>query len=290
MIRPALLAALLIGACAATTPPAPGRISVEVYQGLGGKAAGSFLPAVELIVDATPSMQASAAGATRLQAAQVKALDLIGSLPAGSLVALQVLGGAPGAECAPAERRVPLRPAADAVLAAAVRELRSEGEGSIAAALSALAAELESQGGARDARVVLITDLDPSCGGDLCAAAAALVAAGAWLDVAVLGEAPAPACLAALRPSTEQPGALIRALTRPAPTWRLVAPGSDSAVVSGTAGREVHDAPPGEWSVALDLERPAVVGPLPVAPGRLTRVRVLHFPGSAPRFAWEIAR
>ena len=60
----AALVALLLGACMSSAPPAPGRISFEVYQGLGGKAAGFFLPVIELIVDATPVNSARSVNTT----------------------------------------------------------------------------------------------------------------------------------------------------------------------------------------------------------------------------------
>ena len=291
MIRRLALLPLLLGACATAEPQGPGRISVEVYQGLGGGAAGSFLPAVELLVDATPSMDGAVAGSTtRLQAAQAKAVELLASLPAGSQASVSAFGAAPGAKCRRAERLSPLRAASDPELADALAGLRAESESSPAAALVALANDLVSQGRARDTRVVLFSDLDGSCGGDLCAAAARLVATGAWLDVALLGDASIPACLADLRPSAELPGALVRALTRPAPVWHLVAPGegAEASAVSDSAGPHPLEAPPGEWWLGLDLERPTTLGPLRIAAGRLTRVRVLAFSGGPPRFAWEI--
>jgi hypothetical protein len=236
-------------------------------------------------------MGAVAAGsATRLQAAQAKAVELLASLPAGSQAGISALGAAPGAECGRAERLSSLRAADDPELAHALAGLHAESEGSLAAALAALADDLKSQGRARDTRVVVFSDLDGSCGGDLCAAAQQLVATGAWLDVALLGDAPIPACLADLRPSADQPGALVRALTRPTPVWHLVGPGEgvQAPAVSDIAGPHALDAPPGEWSIGLDLDRPTVLGPLRVASGRLTRVRVLAFSGGPPRFAWEI--
>ena len=290
MIRRLALLPLVLGACAAAAPQGPGRISVEVYQGLGGGASGSFVPAVELLVDATPSMVASVAGsATRLEAAQAKAAELLASLPTGSQAGVSALGAAPGTKCPRAERLSPLRSAGDPELSNALSGLRAEAESSLAAALVALSNDLVSQGRARDTRVVVFSDLDGSCGGDLCAAAAQLVATGAWLDVALLGDAPIPACLADLRPSAEQPGALVRALTRPTPAWHLVGPGdAQPPVVADIAGPHALDAAPGEWSLGLDLERPTVLGPLRVAAGRLTRVRVLAFSGGPPRFVWEM--
>jgi hypothetical protein len=264
---------------------------VEVYQGLGGKAAGSFVPGVELIVDATPSMENAAAGSvTRLEAAQAKAAELLASLPTGSQAGVVALGAAPSSECARAERLAPLLAASDPVLARVLADLHAGSESSLAAALTALSSDLLAQGRARDTRVVVFTDLEGSCGGDLCAAAAQLVATGAWLDVAVLGDAPAPACLSDLRPAAEQPGALVRALTRPTPAWHLVGPGDapPPTAVSDIAGPHSLEAPAGEWSIALETEPSSVLGPVRVAPGQLTRVRVLAFSGVPPRFAWEI--
>jgi hypothetical protein len=281
---------LLLGACTSTRAPGPGRISVELYEGMGGKASGTFLPAVELIVDATHSMSAREVGrVSRLDAARAKATELLQSLPAGTQAALHTLGAAPDAECSALEQRVPRVAAGDASLTQALRELAPAGEGSLARAVADLAAGLQQSGRARDSRLVLITDLDPSCGGDLCAAVENLVAGGAWLDVVVLGGAPAPACLSGLLPSSEQPGALVRAMTRPAPAWSLLplggAPGTRA--LTGTAGPQAIEAPAGDWFVLFELERPLSFGPVPVASGSLTRVRVLNFPGGAPRFVWE---
>src|SRR5262245_10293210 len=263
MIRRLALLPLLFAACVSSAPE-PGRISVEVYQGFGRGAAGSFLPSVELLVEATPSMDAVVAGsATRLQVAQAKAVELLASLPAGSQAGVSALGAAPGAECGSGERLSPLRAARDPELSNALVGLRAASEGSLASTLVALANDLVSQGRARDTRVGLFSDLDGSCGGDLCAAAALLVATGAWLDVALVGEAPIPACLSQLRPSAEQPGALVRALTRPPAVWHLIGPGegAEASAVSGVAGPQTLEAPPGEWSLGLELESPTVLGP-----------------------------
>jgi hypothetical protein len=292
MIRP-LLVALAAGlvACAA---PMPGRIAVEVYRGLGGNAAGAFLPAVHVIVDATRSMAAqSQAASTHLDAAQSKARELIAALPPGTRVALHVLGGgsAEAPECAALEPLTVLGPASDPALPHALEELQPSGEGSISLVLAALLGELQRQARARDARVVLFTDLDARCGGDWCAAARELIDAGAWLDLVVLGEEPAPQCLEGLRPSAREPGALVRALTRPAAGWELRAPGSeaqDARVASGRAGLRPSTAPSGAWVLRVVLDPPLEI-PLRIEPDRLTRVRVLDFAGGPARFAWEIA-
>jgi hypothetical protein len=171
---------------------------------------------------------------------------------------------------------------------AALAEVRAGAEGSIAGALARLAEDLRARGRTRDARVVLFTDLEPGCGAeDLCAAARTLVDSGAWLDVVAIGPAPAPRCLDELRPSETEPGALVRALTRPSASWSLAQPGSDP-VLSGRAGEGPREVLAGEWQVAVALDRPLEIAAVPVLPARTTRLRVLDFPGAAPRFAWEV--
>jgi len=285
MTRAILALALLGAACA--TPQPPGRIQVEVYRGLGGKAAGSFLPTLELVIDATRSMEAAAAPhASRLQVAQLKVTELLRALPAGVSAGLTVLG-AGSDECAAAERWSEPTRASDSAQLRPLAELQPGTEGSLADALQRLAADLRRSGRARDTRVVAFSDLEPSCGAqDLCAAARALVEGGAWLDVVAIGTAPAPACLDLLQPSVAEPGALVRALTRAAPAWSIAAAGSEP-LMTGRAG-ELREVPAGEWQVALELDRPLRVEALRVLPDRTTRLRVLDFAGAAPRFAWEV--
>jgi hypothetical protein len=286
MTRLPLVLALLLGACASPQPP--GRIEVEVYRGLGGKAAGSFLPALEILIDATRSMQVPLVPhATRLQVAQVKAAELLRGLPAGVNAGLSVLGGVPE-ECAPLERWSRPANVTDPAQLAALAEVRTGAEGSVAGALARLAEDLRARGRARDTRVVVFTDLEPGCGAeDLCAAARTLVDSGAWLDVVAIGPAPAPRCLDELRPSEAEPGALVRALTRPSVAWSLAQPGSDPAL-SGRAGEGPREVLAGEWQVAVALDRPLEIASVPILPARTTRLRVLDFPGAPPRFAWEV--
>jgi len=114
------------------------------------------------------------------------------------------------------------------------------------------------------------------------------VESGAWLDAALIGDAPAPACLDALRPSAAAPGALVRALTRPPARWSLTASGNSQALVRGPAGPLELEAAAGEWQLSIELDRPLRITPLRVLPGRTTRVRVLDFPGAPPRFEWSV--
>jgi hypothetical protein len=270
----------------------PGRISVEVYRGMGGNAAGSFHPTIALLVDARETMGAAAAPqATHLAAAKAKAEELLAALPAGTRVSLYTLGeAASGEDCAPLERRAHATASDGGALLDPLAALEPAGQGSLAAALQTLTRQVSDEGRARDSRVVVLTDLhdEPRCGGDLCQAAARLVESGAWLDIAVIGDAPEPRCLAALRPSAEAPGALLRALTRPPARWSLGAQGEAEPVLRGSAGPLELEAPAGEWQLEVELERPLRIAPLSVAPARTTRVRVLDFPGGPPRYEWRV--
>jgi hypothetical protein len=273
-------------------PQAQGRLLVEVYRGMGGNAAGSFHPGIALLIDARESMGTPvSAQATRLAAAKRKGDELLAALPKGTPVSLYMLGGdAPEADCTPIERGAQLVMADAAELRAQLASLEPANAGSLAAALVGLTADLRDKGRVRDSRVVVLTDLheDPRCGGDLCQAAARLVEAGAWLDVAVIGDAPAPACLAALRPAAASPGALVRALTHSPARWSLGAGSGADVVSSGAAGPLAFEAPAGEWELELELDRPLRIAPLEILPGRTTRVRVLDFPGAPPRYEWKV--
>lgn len=282
--------ALCVSACIVRPDP-PGRIQVEVYRGMGGNAAGSFHPSIALLIDARESMGASAAHVTRLEAAKLKAHELLAALPAGTRASLHALGSAASTEECGGLARGARDAAPDAAeLAADLASLTPAGRGSLAAALTALREDLIAEGRARDTRVVVLTDLgeSPDCPGDLCLAAANLIDAGAWLDVALIGDAAAPACLDALRPSAQAPSSLLRALTRPPARWALAPTGGAEPILRGSAGPLELEAPPGEWELAVELDPPLPIAPLQIRSGRTTRVRVLDFPGGPPRYAWEV--
>jgi hypothetical protein len=292
MNRSLLIWVLLLSACQASAP-APGRIEVEVYRGLSGPSGetGSLLPKVHLLVDATLSMsEQTGFAAHHLLAARAKATELVRSLPAGTDISLHAFGfwkGETSAEvCAPGELLARGNDAAGRrYLLDQLRRLSPAGEGSAAGALGALTEELRSSG-ARDARVVLFTDLDPTCGGDLCAAARALVDAGAWLDVVVHGDASAPACLAQLVPREDVPSPYVRSLSGGPPAFRidsLPAPlgRTGGTLARGTVGTGAASVPAGEVEVVLELDPPRRFGPVRIAPDRLTRVRIVDFASAA---------
>jgi hypothetical protein len=173
-----------------------------------------------------------------------------------------------------------------------VGALRAGGEGSIAIALREVQTELDAAGATPRARIVVFSDAEPACGGDLCAAARGIVGAGGWVELRAAGDAPAPACLAALRPSA--PPSWASALTAPPrPSFRVVAAEGDVATIlaSGEAGSGPVAAPAGLVALDVDVRPPERIGPFRLPEGERVRVRLLDFPGaSPPQRAWQVER
>jgi hypothetical protein len=87
--------------------------------------------------------------------------------------------------------------------------------------------------------VIVFTDLEDACGGDLCLAVSGLVEAGASLDLVALGERSTPACVTALRPSFVAPP-----LLHPHPSASGAAGGGSPVVgVAGSAPVSFTPAP-----------------------------------------------
>lgn len=300
-----LVAAALALACASEPPPAPepaqpavsatAELSVDIWSGFARVPVTVLphVPRVVLVLDVTDSMRASAPGGPpRYAAAAEEAVRLVETLPGGTDLRVDVLGLRRRGRCGGATtvaggavRR--LRPG----LAARLREVKPAGEGSLAGTLDALAHE-----GLGDTRVVAISDLGDECGGDLCTAAAAVVAAGGRLEVVVLGDAAEPACLADLSPPGE-PRAAAAAAPEP-PAFRVQAhyvgsPRRGPTLARGTAdGRPVR-VPAGPVLVVVELNPPAYVGPMELAEGTRTRIRMLDFPTLRPpvrEWRWDVER
>jgi hypothetical protein len=140
-------------------------------------------------------------------------------------------------------------------------------------------------------RVLAISDLDGSCAeGDLCDAAAALFAAGADLDLVVIGGAPAPACLERIGSDREPPLFAAAGVPPHRTTFRVAKEGSreDAPVLAvGTAGEAAVNVDPGRVRISVDLDPPVEVGPVGLAPGGRLRIRVLEVPATEPR-RWEV--
>jgi len=131
-----------------------------------------------------------------------------------------------------------------------------------------------------ETRVVAFTDLDESCGGDLCAAAEALVASGGELELVIFGAAQAPACLAALSAS---PAAPADDAQPPKPlAFRLDAPGSTEAPAAGRADGRPVEVPSGPAKLVLETSPPVELERLALEPDTRTRVWFLDFSAAQP--------
>lgn len=262
-----------------TAPPA--RLSVEVLHGF----ARPLPPTdeeerVELLVDVTASMKAATpAGVSRAEAARVAASRLVAELPASASIGLTALGTRTGGCRAPQALEYSQPGQSRDKLQDQISSLQSVGEGSLAAGLDVLTAGLAGQ--APSWRVVVFTDLGQECGGDLCSAVAALVGAGARIDLVVVGDTPAPACVTDFVLGDRPPlGDGARA-----PHFRVEgeAEGGTVVLARGLSGGPAVDVPSGSARVIVELDPPARIGPLLLSPDAETHIRVLDFPQLEPR-------
>lgn len=284
--RGALALAGLLAACVRPhSAPPPARLSVEVLGGAARVLPAPGPAALVVLVDQGESMrQRLDGGPSRAAAARDGAARLLRAAPPGTELAVRVLAGDGLCDAGT------VLPVGDPeILARTVSQLEPRSSSSLPAALDAVRLGLRDSEQAARTRVVAFTDLDARCGGDLCAAAAALVGAGSALDLVVLGGHPAPSCLAGIEASQGPPGFLAHAA--PPPAFQVEAEGGPEAQVlaEGQAGGSVLELPPGPARIALGLEPPLVLGPFDLASGTLTRVRVVDLPrlGPAGR-AWHV--
>lgn len=294
-----LLGAGLVACAAFERPVAPNAaVAIEIWSGYAQPP--SLPPArpghVEVLLDVSRSMRAATGdGPPRYAAAREAAARLVYDLPDTTWLGVSALGLARGASCTAATRLARgAPPGFRPELTSNLRHLAPASEGSLGLALLGIAGELGDA--AEGARVVVFTDLGGECGGDLCAAAGELVAAGAQLDLVVLGDAPAPACLARLGPRAAPSLALMREAERQPPAFRVEPQGGDvppteRVIARGRAdGRPVR-VPPGPVLLVLEMEPPSVIGPIELAEGTTTRVRVLDFPALASHvreWRWDV--
>ena len=176
------LLALLLGGCAfgpwsvgnpaEPLPTGPARIRLELLGGFASEPTPLPSGRVALVVDATASMaRATPAGPSRVRGARAAAERFIASLDAERPLDLWITGNARNAGC---DDALSPHDGDRATLDRTVGRIRARGRGSLATALAALPGP--DAGGYE--RVVGISALDDGCGGDLCAAAAGLVARG----------------------------------------------------------------------------------------------------------------
>lgn len=293
----AWVASVVLGGCALTPTapeaPAPARVAIEVHSGFAERLEDRA-PRVEMLVDVTTSMQArSGSGPSHVESALDEAESLLQSLPEGSEITLRALGHR-SQQCDAGERLIGLAiPTDRGSFAHRLRGLEPRAEGSLAAALEDIGRDLEGRRRAlRGTRVVVFTDLDDSCGGDLCEAARSVVGAGGWLEVMTVGEAALPTCLAELGPDSGGDGPVPDWLNPPAPAFVVESRHDDALVtIAGRPGKKGVEVSPGLITVRIDLDPPEDVGPFRLGPGELALVRLLDFPGAVPPMrTWRVER
>ncbi|HVW04337.1 MAG TPA: VWA domain-containing protein, partial [Vicinamibacterales bacterium] len=171
-------------ASAATAPPAPGLLTVTRAV---KAAAPPARPSVALLLDASGSMLQAIKGRRKIDIARAELDHLVRAVIADATpVTLRVYGqGGPGS-CS-SDLLMPLAPLDRAKAEAVVATARSTNgaKTATAASLHATAADLAGAQGAK--RVILITDGEENCGGDVEAEIAALRKSGIDVELDVVG-------------------------------------------------------------------------------------------------------
>jgi hypothetical protein len=286
---------------AAPRPLGLARVSLESYRGLpASERSVTGLPRrVDILVDLTESMgRPGGDERSRASLAYARASELLSSLPQGTEITLRAQGHRAGTSCGLPQRLV--GPAIPTLRKAFVRQLEGLGprsEGSLPEAIALIRLELERDRAARRTRVVLFTDLDSQCGGDLCAEARALVEAGADLEVVALADAPPPPCLAELQTSPALSRRSSPRLLPPPPMFRIhsarreVEGFDPTPVARGRAGQGSVEVPAGLITMVVELDPPELIGPFRVEPGESARVRLLDYPRARPPArVWRVER
>jgi hypothetical protein len=211
-LRRALLALLLVGLGLGGWP---GLISPVAAQ-TDPFDAGSLTVNVELILDVSGSMAELIPGTdqTRMEAAQEALLAVIAQIPErpGLNVGLRVYGQAgsnlqsdQAVSCATTELLVPISGVDRGLLSQVVQGMQPTGWTPLARALEDASVDFAPGESVTNA-VIMVTDGEETCGGDPCAVAGALHAAGIELTTHVVGFALTPEQHEAVRCIAEQGG------------------------------------------------------------------------------------
>ncbi|MCA1335157.1 vWA domain-containing protein [Pseudooceanicola marinus] len=139
-----------------------------------------------IILDASGSMWGQIDGVAKMTTAQQALAGLLGDLPATTRLGLMAYGHRREGDCTDTELLAPVGAAAAPQVIGAVEALRPLGKTPISASLDQ-AARAFGPGEDRARNVLLISDGLETCGGDPCAAAAALAAQGIDTRVHVVG-------------------------------------------------------------------------------------------------------
>ena len=278
------LALGLACAPAPVLPPSPALLEVEVLRGLSPQELQptSADAPVAVLFDSTRSMaRRTQAGASHSVAARRAVQRFLGQLETEPVWLYAMGSGAgPADACQRVYRGARAEtPTERPALLSEINGLAARGEASLTASLDGLRADLKAEGQVAGARVVVFSDLGDECGGDVCAAAEALVAAGARVDFVALGETPAPACL------SEPKGLVDLAPPPPARTdvhVRVEAQKPEPRVVGcSEAGGLPIEVPPGENAVVVALDPPLRLE-ANFSPGKRYVLQVLDFPSMDP--------
>ena len=271
------------------------RLAVEVLQGFTGKPVPTppRPERVEVLVDVTASMNAATPpGPGRYVAARNAAVRLVRALPRDSFIGLHALGVAAGDECNPAFRTGHSGPGeARDDLVGRIDELRPVGEASLAQAIDGLRVYLTAMETLARSRVVILSDLSDECGGDLCEELGRMIAGGARVELVVFGDAQVPSCVEDFDISGSwhvdaEPSAM---------HFRVEAFGDSAdaatpASAVGLVGGEPVAIAGGAVRVFVEFDPPAEFGPIILAAGTTTRLRILDFPTLDPpvrEWIWE---
>ncbi len=275
--------------------PLEAQLAVELIQGFTGRPvpAPAGPERVEVLIDVTSSMEApTEPGPGRHVAARRAAVRLVTALPRDSFVGLHALGVGGGDECNPA-LRTGHSGAGEARedLVGRIEELRPAGEASLAQAVEGLRVYLTAMETLARSRVVIFSDLGEECGGDLCEELSRMVAGRARVELVVFGETRLPSCIedfqiaGAWRVDAETPVMHFRVEAVAAS-----ADGVPSAAAVGLVGGEPVAIAAGAARVLVGFDPPAEFGPVDLAPGTTTRLRILDFPALDPpvrEWIWE---
>lgn len=278
------LLTLSLAACA-STHSTPARVRVELLRGFDAAPAAAE-SRVTMLIDVTRSMAATTrAGPRRDTVAREAARRLVTGLPDDAVVSLHALGAARGA-CADPVRQADVQVGLNRfALFERIGALPIRGEGSLASALRALAADGDASG-----RVVAFSDLGRECGGDLCAAATQFAARGVRLDLVVIGDAPIPDCLRdiAVLPD-EAPAAAPFVPVRRHFHVASALGGGQTIRVCGEADAEPVTILPGRGTLELELEPPLRIE-RSFPPGADLVLQVIEFPALDPpvrKWRWQ---
>jgi len=275
--------------------PVKAQLAVELIQGFTGRpvSAPARPERVEVLIDVTASMKtATEPGPGRYVAARNAAVRLVTALPQDSFIGLHALGVAGGDECNPAFRTGHSGSGeARDDLVQRIDELRPAGEASLAQAVEGLRVYLTATETLARSRVVILSDLGKECGGGLCKELGRMIAGGARAELVVFGEARLPSCIedfeiaGSWHVDTEPPAMHFRveAVDHPADA-------APSATAVGLVGGEPIAIAEGAVRVFVGFDPPAEFGPVELAPGTTTRLRILDFPALDPpvrEWTWE---